>query len=185
MGINDDSDVKIFKKQQGQNDNDDILSLAEEMNRHRQNGNLQKAKDLGVKLANSTPDCCKADSTLDSSFSAPDKQVCALLLFTTEAALHFYLASPQLSTIAVNTFQDALLDNNYDYYTDVLNNSAFSVYYLILRKGSSDIPKEIGEYFAKLCGQKDNEKYCLIGRNIYNNTLKSIEETIAKIDFID
>ena len=46
-----DSDIKIFRPANNSCNDCDILSFVEGMNYHRQNGNVEKAKELGMRLA--------------------------------------------------------------------------------------------------------------------------------------
>ena len=51
MPINNDSDVKIFKNSKKQESDTDLLRAVEVLDRNRKNGNLRKAKNLGLTIA--------------------------------------------------------------------------------------------------------------------------------------
>ncbi len=186
MGHNDDSDVKIFEINHHDNEKEDILSVVEETRRQRQNGNSTKAKSLGKVLAKIATD----DEFLSSHLktygldSSAKEQVFALMQFSCEAALNYYLPANMLSTIAVNALQETLLKQSNNLYESALNGSSFSFYYLSVRKGGSDIPHDIGAAFAMLCGKENDEQYTKAGASLYLGTLELVDDKIKAFDFI-
>lgn len=71
MNTFDDSDMKIFgvKEEPDSTDGAEVQALAEEMKRQRLNGNSERAKQLGIRMAALAPDSSDADS-LDLTFPA-------------------------------------------------------------------------------------------------------------------
>ncbi|MEG0979224.1 MAG: hypothetical protein RR911_06650 [Oscillospiraceae bacterium] len=185
MGHNDDSDVKIFEIKHPDSDKDDIITIVEETSRQRQNGNSTKARKLGKELSVIATDDNFLDSFLSIYELAPEatEQVFALMQFSSEAALNFYLPSNILSTIAVNTLQEALIKRQNEIYNAALNGSSFSFYYLSVRKGGSDLPVDVGRAFAMLCGKENDEHYIKAGKQIYLKSLKLVEDKIKEFDF--
>jgi len=185
MNRNDDLDVKIFEPNHKDNDKDDILSIVEETNRQRINGNSTKAKALGKELALLATDEDFFKSFLDKDDLKPSvfEQAFALMQFSAEAALNYYLPSTLLSTIAVNALQESLIKQKNPMYEAALNGSAFSFYYLSVRKGGNDIPSDIGCAFAMLCSKENKEHYIKVGQTLYLETLKLVENKIKSAGF--
>lgn len=180
----DDSDIKIFGSKNNQN-KDDPTFLFEETLRQRQNGNSLKAKRLGKHLAFNFVDIKSIEKICESHKLNFDviKQVYALVQFTTEAALNFYLPSTLLSNISVAAMQDALIKHEHTYYEDVLNSSDFSFYFLCIRKGGSNVSKDIGQAFSMLCEKENDEFYINAGENIYLEILSGIQDKINDYNF--
>lgn len=185
MNRHDDIDVKIFEPNKKDNEKDDILYIVEETNRQRKNGNSSKAKALGKEIALIATEEEFFKSFLSNDDLTPTvlEQAFALMQFSSEAALNYYLPSSLLSTIAVNTLQEALIKQKNPMYESSLNGSAFSFYYLSVRKGGKDIPYDIGSAFAMLCGKEDEEPYIKVGQKLYLETLKIVETKIKSADF--
>ena len=106
----DDSDIKIFTG--GNNtgdDNSEVLKLAEESKRHRNNGNSEKAKKIGVILAEAAPKELN-DPALKKFVGDPEilYEIKVLSVFTGESSAHIYMPNPILATTAVNALYDNL-----------------------------------------------------------------------------
>jgi len=185
MTIREDSDIKIFSSEKNKNQDGGILSFVEGMNHHRQNGNVDKAKLLGLELGKEAMNPSNKNFLSDEVFMSEDifPQVCALLMFSAEAALNYFLPSQQLSTIAINSLHEKLSESKSTIYDDVTKSPAFSFYYLSVRKGGTDIPRDIGEAFAMLCRHEGDEQFIEEGKKLYNYILNVIEEKISAIDF--
>ncbi|MDO4833292.1 MAG: hypothetical protein Q4A45_07855 [Clostridia bacterium] len=181
-----DSDIKIFRPANNSCNDCDILSFVEGMNYHRQNGNVEKAKELGMRLADISFES-ELRERIEESFLSDEffHQVCALVLFSTEAALNYYLPSQQLSTIAINSLHESLSHKKLDFYDSIVNSPAFSFYYLSVRKGGSDIPKDIGEAFAMLCRKEDEPRFIEEGSKIYSTVLDFVEKKISDTHFVN
>ena len=186
MQRKEDSDIKIFKPSDKSEKDSDILACVEGMNHHRQNGNVDKAKILGTVLAESAFDDERKE-LVDEVFLSKEifPQVCALMLFSTEAALNYYLPSQQLSAIAINSLHEKIDEQNSPIYEDVMNSPAFSFYYLSVRKGGNDIPKDIGEAFSMLCRHEGEDVFIEEGKKLYNMILELVQSKISQIGFAD
>ena len=185
MAYTEDNDVKIFNPSEKKDDSSDIISFVEGMAHHRQNGNVDKAKELGVEMALAIYDEDQTAKLSDEIFLSPEvfPQLCALMLFSTEAAFNYYLPSPQLSAIAINAFHEVMSRNNLPIYEQVMSGPAFSFYFLNVRKGGEHIAEDIGKAFAMLCGHKDEEKFINEGITRYTETLKEIQQKIIDMKF--
>ena len=186
MQRKDDSDIKIFEPSDKSEKDSDILACVEGMNHHRQNGNVDKAKVLGIFLAEDAFDDKRKD-LVDEIFLSKEifPQVCALMLFSTEAALNYYLPSQQLSAIAINSLHEKISEQSSPIYEDVMNSPAFSFYYLSVRKGGSDIPRDIGEAFSMLCRHEGEDLFIEEGKKLYNMMLEFVQAKIFQIEFAD
>lgn len=180
-----DSDIKIFKPSKQIDKDGGVLASVEGMNHHRQNGNVDKAKELGTKLADLAFDAKNKDLISDDIFLSQDifPQVCALVLFSAEAALNYYLPSQQLSAIAINSLHEVLSSKKLPVYDTLMSSPAFSFYYLSVRKGGTDIPGDIGDAFAMLCRHEEDKVFIEEGKKLYNKVLEIVENEILKIQF--
>lgn len=185
MPRKEDSDIKIFKPSKQIDKDGEVLAFVEGMNHHRQNGNVEKAKNLGAKLAERAFDSKNKDLISDEIFLSSDifPQVCALVLFSAEAALNYYLPSQQLSAIAINALHEVLSSKKLPTYDALMNSPAFSFYYLSVRKGGTDIPHDIGDAFAMLCRHEGDTAFIEEGKKLYNMILGVVENEILNIGF--
>ncbi len=180
-----DNDIKIFSSKKSDASDNDILSMVENLNEQRQNGNTQKAESLGYALATvAFSDETKAEIA-DPRFFAPETyaQLGVLFLFSAEAALNYFLPSAQLSTIAITALHKQLGEMESEFYKNVMESSAYSFYYLCVRKGGEDVATDIGKTFAMLCKQEGNEDYINQGRNLYNMVLHEVEKEVTSLAF--
>lgn len=180
-----DSDIKIFDPSKKNDQSSEMLSYVEGMAHHRQNGNVTKAKELGVNIALSIYDENQIGKLSDEIFLSSEifPQLCALMLFSTEAALNYYLPSQQLSAIAINALHEVMSRNNLPVYEEIKEGPAFSFYYLSVRKGGSDIPRDIGKAFAMLCNKANDPAFISEGERLYSLVLEEIQNQIADIAF--
>ena len=185
MFIEEDNDVKIFNPSKKVDQNGEMLSFVEGMAYHRQNGNVDKAKELGVNIALSIYDENQTDKLSDEIFLSAEifPQLCALMLFSTEAALNYYLPSQQLSAVAINALHEVLARNNLPIYEEIKEGPAYSFYYLSVRKGGSNIPNDIGKAFAMLCNRANDSAFIAEGERLYSLVLKDIQTQIMELQF--
>lgn len=183
-----DEDIKIFVKEKKDDDAETLLKLVEETNAQRNNGNIAKASKLGQTIADLVFDF---DIIEDEDFknmikdaSVNEKvlyQIRLLLTFTAESTLHRSINIPLLSTIAVNSMYESLMASDNDLYEDTTD--AFTFYYIALRK-QNNIASRIGNRFAMLCGDENNENYSKIGSGIYLIICDIICKEIQKTSFV-
>ena len=184
MIINEDGDIKIFKPAEKADQNSDILSFVEGLSHHRQNGNVDKAKELGASIALAIYEDTQSDNMNAKGFPQDHfMQRCALMLFSVEAALNYYLPSQQLSAIAIDSLHNNIQEKNLDFYHEIIEGPAFSFYYLGVRKGGDNIPKDIGEAFAMLCGHTNDHAFIEEGKHLYTVVLLDIETKILNLKF--
>lgn len=184
--MHDDSDIKIFKAKSDEADGSDLFAIAEEMRRHIVNGNSPKAKELGARLADISPDSDNLGEELNkfvrnSAADEPVKmQLRTLMLFCAEYTLLGELC-PMLSASATEAMYDKIKAQAPDYYKAISNGAAISFYYLAVKK-RRDIAKAVGESFAMLCEQ-DSKLIKTMGENVFILTCDIIKSIIAEYHF--
>ncbi len=170
----DDGDIKIFGREKVSSDDN---SFIEEMQRQRQNGNSQRARDLGRALAEAfiLADDLPPD---DSTYAYHVRE---LRTFAVLSTLESRLDNRILCATAVNAFYDKLIKYVPDFYERVSGGTAFSFYYIDIR-GKQDVPLRIGRSFAMLCGGQDILP-AEVGADIYQKTCAQINIMIEEMDF--
>lgn len=182
MPVNNDSDVKIFKTSKKQESDTDILKTVEVLDINRKNGNLRKAKELGIIIADSEWVIIN-DLFGKEKETVVKQQIGVLLMFSTEAALNYFLPSTQIAAIAIGSFHDRISEYDPSLYETVMESPGFSFYYLNIRKCQEDVPKAIGKAFAMLGQHDGDEAYIEKGKEVYTLALKNVEKKISEIDF--
>lgn len=189
MSYTEENDITIFNSSKKDDADFDVMSSLEDMAHHRQNGNVDKAKELGVELALSIYDDDQPAKLNDPVLLSPEyfTQLCTLMLFSAEAALNYYLPSPQLSAIAINSFHEVMSRNNLPIYDEIMAGQAytFSFYFLSVRKGGDNTDEEVGKVFAMLCKKSDDTFFISEGSRLYRMALDSIRQKIAEMQFED
>lgn len=184
----DDNDVKIFGGSKIENEADVLIRIVEIMKKQRANGNVDRAKDLGVKIARqiySPENINTAIADIIENYKENEEiyeQIKMLVTFAAEAQIHLLLEKYSVSTMTVNALYDELILLDEDLYDNITN--AFTFYYLELRKGG-DVSSHLGKRFAKLCGDGENEILIALGSKIYDSINEIIKEEIDATDFVN
>lgn len=161
------------------------------MNSHRANKNLQKAKDLGAKLATLTPSETDSGIRIDLSDDLPAKyltqdilyQIKVLLVFAAETLLQSEIEDDLLSATAINAMHDKLRETAPGFFKNIADGAAFTFYCLALKK-DGDLTENIGEAFAMLCSvQKNREGFIKAGKTVWNIALEEITKEIEAVEF--
>ena len=183
-----DNDIKIFGGSKIENEADVLIRIVEIMKKQRANGNMDRAKAFGEKVAR----CVYSHEGIDASvvqrineYNDDEKiaeQIRMLVTFTVEAEIHVLLDKYSVSTMTVNAFYDELIKLDEDLYDHITN--AYTYYYLVLRKGG-DVAGAMGKQFARLCSDKENEKLQALGKDIFNAICESLKAEIEKAEFIN
>lgn len=173
-------DVKIYKNKEN-DDNSEIAAVLEMMKEHRANGNIDKAKALGLRLSNME---VKFEDLVAPKFLKSDiiYQIKVLFIFAAEANLQMLVASPLLATTAINAMYDDIQKKSQGFYENISDGVAFSFYYASVKDGG-DIAKNVGEAFAMLCSVEDNESFIETGKMLYEVATKTVSQEIDKADF--
>lgn len=176
----DDSDIKIApSKGVGKDIADDSVGIGEDLENQKENGNIEKAKKLGVEIA-SLFDAKKYEGITQN----PENNVQARLLlafsvfFETEAKIKngILLKSCQYEVTS-------LIKSEYpELYQNMVNSPAFTMYYLCVRT-EDDIANQIGKTYAKLVGDKTSVELAKEGYEIFLKFKADIDDIIDKTKF--
>lgn len=184
MAYNEDSDIKIFGAKNVSDDGEDLLALVERMQRHRANGNSEKARVLGTRLTEYALDV--ADNTFPEAAANDQHRVVfnakVLRLFVAEVVLYRNLPKP-LAATAVDSMYDTIRSLNESFYSDVSDGAAFTFYYLAVRKPDSE--HEIGECFAMLCKAEDDDAMIELGMTVLSLAQMTVNTMIEMQHFVD
>ncbi len=186
-----DSDIKIYySKNDTRGISKEFQNVFESMNFHRLNGNLAKAKEFGVDLAQAIINSCDAKSQKSVKELFVKKfqtqaimlQVQVLLVFAVEAALHHEIKSTEIVTTILNSMYDEIKKVYPNFYKNISDGAAFTFYYVAIgQKG--DIGFNVGEAFAMLCGVKNAEDLVPSAKEIWLNQAAYVHEEIKKCGF--
>ncbi len=185
----DDSDVKIFTDGNNVEENSYEVSVIAEMTKHRSNGNILKAKQLGKHLAEIFVDEPSLLSQLEGEIGKIEcddddmYHIKVLLVFTAEYCINHYLPATLLSNTAVNSLYDTVIKKASEFYDRLDDAAEYSFYYLAVRKGV-DISKNIGVSFAMLCGKDKNEYYTNLGKRLFEVAEHEIQKIIDGYKFV-
>ncbi len=173
-------DVKIYNNKKS-DENSELSVVLEMMKEHRANGNIDKAKALGLRLSNME---IKFEELVSPKFMKSDiiYQIKVLFVFAAEANLQMLISSPLLATTAINAMYDEIQRSSQGFYENISDGVAFTFYYTGVKDGG-DIAKNVGEAFAMLCSVEDNESFIETGKILYEVATKAVADEVEKADF--
>lgn len=176
-----DDDIKIFHPAKKDGAGADLAELALLMDTYRSNGNMEKAENLGKKLAELTPEsiCPKDAEKLNTNDL---RQLRALMVFSAQISLHKYLPHQMLSSQAVNAMYKKISDDFPGLFANISDGSSFTFYYLSVRK-NRNIEENIGKNYAMLCDRDDDEYYISLGRRVFALTDVAVCDMIEEAEF--
>lgn len=184
----DDSDVKIFTDSDTPAEVSGEVAVIAEMTKHRSNGNILKAKQLGKHLAEIFVDEPSLLSQLEAEVGEIKRddddmyQIKVLLVFTAEYCINRFLPATLLSNTAVNALYDTVIKKAAEFYDRLDDAAEYSFYYLAVRK-AVDISANIGVSFAMLCGEGKNEYYTNLGKRLFEVAEYEIKKIIDSYNF--
>ena len=188
-----DNDIKIYTKGTDLYSTANLSTVFEAINLHRANGNLEKAKLLGQKLATITPESEKSGLSIDFTNILPQRylsqdimyQIKVLLIFAAESLLQVEIPVPQLATTAINALYDSLRETSPGFFKNISDGAAFTFYYLAMKKGGN-ITENIGKAFSMLCSVSKNNDGCIAaGETVWNIAVDLVEKEIKNAGFAD
>ncbi|MGN1443427.1 MAG: hypothetical protein ACI4XE_06225 [Acutalibacteraceae bacterium] len=188
-----DNDIKIYTKGTDISSSANLSTVFEAINLHRANGNLEKAKLLGQKLATITPESEKNGLSIDFKNILPQRylsqdimyQIKVLLIFAAESLLQVEIPVPQLATTAINALYDSLRETSPGFFKNISDGAAFTFYYLAMKKGGN-ITENIGKAFSMLCSVSKNNDGCIAaGETVWNIAVDLVEKEIKNAGFVD
>ena len=189
-----DNDIKIYEGSKSVNITSAVMNTFEVMNFHRENGNLQKAKDLGIRLATLSPtdDDAKHGKGIDLISGLPQRfhtqdivyQIKVLLVFAAETVLQSEIRDEILATTAINAMHDKIREDMPVFFSNISSSAAFTFYCLALKK-RGEVTENIGNAFAMMCDvQKNTDSFVSAGKSVWEKAVKGLKDEIAKVDFI-
>lgn len=161
-----------------------VLNISEEYTRERENGNIQRAKTLGRKIAQNLCDSGEKFVYDAEDVNAEIKmQKEILLTFSAVASLELSCPNSATSYAAQNSFYSELERISPEIYENALNSGAFSFYYLAFRR-SGETERRIGQTFAMLCSHDGDPVYQELGEAIYCWFSSVVENGAKEIAFV-
>lgn len=176
-----DDDIKIFHPKKEQGAGSDLTQLAALMDEYRLNGNMDKAAQLGRKLATMVPEKEFPNETAKLK-NKELLQLRALMAFTAQIALHKYMPHTMLSSQAINAMYAALNETSPGFFSNISDGSSFTFYYLSVRK-NKDVGNEIGKNYAMLCDRDGDPEFIALGSKIFAETDGYIYSLIERFEF--
>lgn len=187
-----DQDMKIFTTSQRSLEFAEAERVVAELEHERQNGNLARARQLGVRLAEEVSKIGEPGNIFGYLISAEENSQAAetvqqrkiLLAFAIESSIAVYSPSKLIGTTILNTYYEMLSTCAKDFYDTISFAGAFSLYYLDLRRGIK-VSRAIGKTFAKLCGKEDDKVYEELGYALNCRFYDTVCKLVDEADFQD
>lgn len=184
--MNQDNDMKIVGDRPSQDiKNRELYGDASDYVREKANGNLQRAKNLGIDLADEFVAVCKKD---DLTISQNDSEILLtqkvlLLSFTVMAGLEKFCANITIANAARTAFFDRLYELDKDLFDKSSDTGAFSFYYLSFRRGT-EVDRRVGQTFAMLCSHDGDPIYQELGEALYCWFLSKVQKKTKAAEFL-
>lgn len=183
-----DNDIKIFTKKVNDEKIDEAF-LIDEMNTQRNNGNIEKAKNLGGYLSMIFVDeeaLLLSLKPLIGEANFPKQimyQIRILMFFTAEYCINKSLPNMATKNTAINSLYDAIMAEAGEFYEEFSDGAEYSFYYLALKKAAGKDVK-LGKTFAMLCGKENNEEFIDFGEKLFAGVSKEVCNIIDVFDFV-
>lgn len=165
-----DEDIKIARPDGRikEKDEEETPDVSKEYDRESANGNIEKARSLGVLLAEEAVNKMGSFTMEDEQDGGIDMDVQRGLLMTFAAtvALEKMTSSSVVSMAAKNSFNSEVEKLSPALYGAMGDSGAFSFYYLAYRRGT-ETERRIGQTFAMLCSHDGDPVYQELGEAIY------------------
>ncbi|MCL2089365.1 MAG: hypothetical protein FWH14_07775 [Oscillospiraceae bacterium] len=165
----------------------DNAAVAALFEAEKNNGNLEKARQLGAILA------AEVDSNDGEFVFGLDNrenhdiilQRRLLLAFTITKALEMFAPNAITAKTASGFFLDTVKVTSPHIYADIRENPAFSYYLLALRESKSKSGNSaVGKTFSKLCGREEDEIYKELGEALYLHFLDLVCQKCEGLRFV-
>lgn len=176
----DDSDMKIVGTNKIKVDESD--AEARLYAHERDNGNLEKAHNIGRVLADAllNEGGFAFEKNSASDFEARNRSI--LFAFTTDRVLDTFMPNHIIARSAQNEFFDEIRRRNIGLYESISRSGAFSMYLLCKRSGDGRY-LGIGKVFAGVVRRPDDEKETQIGDELYRRYFDYCIEHIKNVEF--
>lgn len=178
-----DDDMKIFHPRMADGAGGELMRLAALTDEYRRNGNMQKAADIGEKLAGIIPEEAFPEDTARLN-NKELMQLRALMSFAAQIALQKYMPHSMLASQAVNSMFTKLSETSPGVFSNISDGSSFTFYYLSVRK-QEDIEEEIGKNYAMLCDRAGDERFINLGSKVYAETDMYVCKVIDRAELVE
>ena len=176
----DDSDMRIA----GDHPSRELLAddHGDEAVRERENGNLERARQLGALMAGEVWSLDSENANPPESLQVAEQRR-LLFAFAAAAGFDFFTPTPLCAHTALGSFYDTLGREAPALYEGVERSFAFSFYFLHLRR--EEHPAQgVGQTFAMLCGQEGDTAFIDRGAALYQSFLSIIRERANAMGFV-
>ncbi len=178
-----DEDIKIFHPKKTDGAGPDLAELALLMDNFRSNGNMDKASELGRKLAALKPEMlCPKDS--EKLKTNEVRQLRALIVFSVQIALQKYMQHPMLTSQVVNAMYAEIGETAPGFFANISDGSSFTFYFLSVRK-NRNVAESIGKNYAMLCDRDGDEFYESLGERVFALTDFKVCDMIEEAEFVE
>ena len=176
----DDSDMKIVGTAKIKVDESD--AEARLYAHERDNGNLEKAHDIGKAFADAllSEGGFAFEKNSASDFEAKNRSI--LFAFTTDRVLDTFMPNHFIARSAQNEFFDEIRRRNIGLYESISRSGAFSMYLLCKRSGDGRYIG-IGKVFAGVVRRPEDEKAEKTGEELYQKYFNYCIEHIKNVEF--
>ena len=182
-----DSDMKIVgeKPSSDVKKNKELYGDITEYEKAKANGNIKKAKELGVLLAAEFVSVCKKDELTISENDSESliAQKVLLLSFTVMAGLEEFCPNITIANAARTAFFDELNVLDKGLFEKSSDTGAFSFYYLSFRRGT-EVDRRVGQTFAMLCSHDGDPIYQELGEALYCWFLSTVQNYVKNTEFV-
>lgn len=182
-------DIKIYSRNRS-TAREQMGEIFDMINYHRDNGNFEKARELGKRLSTLSPsgDDGLLVDTKEHFVHAPTNgvlfQLKVLLTFAAETIIQQEIHPNFLSIMAINAMHDEISNKHPNFFKNMTDGAAFTFYCLALKR-DGDLDENVGEAFAMLLGEKENrEMYIEIGKKVWDEGCRIVREEIDSFNFI-
>lgn len=175
-----DGDIKIYVGRKD-SENDEFENLSEDIKRNIQNGNNEKAKQLGEMMAKVKP-TDELTKESDINFTASVLyQTRVLLTFVAEYTVQKNIEDKLLADAVSASMYNYLKANEKGYYDNISDASAFTFYLLALNK-DGNMSENVGKEFAMRCSLKSDE-IVKFGSKVFEYGIEKFTKLIEQSQF--
>ncbi|GAA6514026.1 hypothetical protein [Merdimmobilis hominis] len=180
----DDSDIKIAGQEPMLEEDAGDTAVAEEYLRERENGNIERARQLGRTLAT---ELFGSDEVLNLGYDRSESPLVLaqrriLFSFVAGRAIDELTPNSILADTAVSVFYDVIKEKPV-VYGEINDAAAISLYMLTSRAPGLDACA-VGRVFAKLCGREGSRLYAKMGSGLCLFYYDCMKQAIEKTEFV-
>lgn len=163
-----------------------LFNDSNEYEKEKKNGNINRAKSLGEKIAEDFVRNCRKENFSVSEEEGPllIQQRILLLSFTVMAGLEQFCPNMTLANTARSAFFDTLSTLDTELFDKSSDTGAFSFYYLSFRRGN-EIERRVGQTFAMLCLHDGDPIYQELGEALYCWFFSNVENQVKNAGFVE